>query len=592
MPSRIYRTTVLFIALLATYGRQATPSSGPGRNYDGPAELPRVYVSSSVTSTPANGTVWNAKTSEQLREALKEARCGDVLKLEAGSTFLGQFHLEAKNCDDRHWIVIRTSADDSRLAPEGRRLTPCYAGTIDLPGRPLLHCGSTPVVTAKIVGNPPIDSLGASVDHYRFIGLEIAQPPGSSTVALINIGDNSRNLIVDRCWIHGNAKDNTRRAIALNGSNLAVVDSTITDVHEAGTDTQGIAAWTGIGPLKILNNFIEGGSSSIGFGGAGSNITPRDIEVRRNYLFKPLTWKLSDPNFLGVRFNCKVSFESKNSSRVLMEGNVLENAWGGPQGGDGDAVWLGPKNQNNSCPACEVNDITFRYNIIRHVGAGVYIFDAPSDAGGIAQQASRYSIHDNLLEDVRAEYAGPGTGRGILFRLAGSSRFAPPRDISIRHNTGVTDGSVLQLLTSIDAPIFDLTFQDNLFVSTGTDTISGCQGRYGAAVVSSCAKNFAFSNNVIAGPDGGFPKTKGEGRKRKDLNLNPKRIHDIGFVAPEPGADYRLCRGPGNPAPHCAQASAYAAAASDDRDLGADMDKINQLTKGADSIKRPGTGSP
>jgi hypothetical protein len=583
MPSRIYSTTLLFLCMLATYGAQATPASGPAQTFDGPAELPRVYVPSSMTSTPANGNVWEIKTSEQLRDALKKARCGDVLKLQAGSTFLGQFHLEAKNCDDRHWIVIRTSADNSLLAPEGRRLTPCYAGTPDLPGRPLLHCGSTQAVTAKIVGNPPLASLGASLDHYRFVGLEITQPPGSSTVALIDIGDNSRNVIVDRCWIHGNARDNTRRAIALNGSNLAVVDSTITDVHDAGADTQGIAGWTGAGPLKIVNNFVEGGSSSIGFGGAGSSVTPRDIEVRRNHLFKPLTWKLGDPNFLGVRFNCKVSFESKNSSRVLMEGNILENAWGGPQGGDGDAIWLGPKNQSDSCPACEVDDITFRYNIIRHTGAAVYIFDSPSDAGGVAQQASRYSIHDNLLENVRAEYAGPGTGRGILFRVAGSSRFAPPREINIEHNTGVTDGGVLQLLTTIDAPMVDLTFKDNLFVATGSHAISGCQGRYGTAVVASCAEKFSFANNVIAGPDGDFPKAKGRDRKGKDLNPNPKTIDDIRFIAPEPQGDYRLCRGPGNPAPHCARASAYAAAASDDKDLGADMDKINELTQGVDS---------
>ena len=211
----------------------------------------------------------------------------------------------------------------------------------------------------------------------------------------------SNHIVVDRCWIHGNATDGTKRGVALNGSYLAVVDSTITDVHMVGTDTQGIAAWTGTGPLKIVGNFIEGGSSSIGFGGAGSKVTPRDIEIRNNHLFKPLAWKIGDPNFIGVTFNCKVSLESKNSSRVLIEGNILENAGAARRAATAMRSGSAPRTRTTAARSCEVNDVTFRYNIIRHAGAGIYIFDAPSDAGGVAQQASRYSIHDNLLEDIR-----------------------------------------------------------------------------------------------------------------------------------------------------------------------------------------------
>jgi hypothetical protein len=578
-PERKSCLLVFSIFITAAMNAQLLPSPSP--NTDGPAELPRVYVSSAVSDTPATGSVWQIKTGDQLHDALKNAKCGDVFKLQAGATFAGQFHLWPKNCDDQHWITIRTSAPDSLLPPEGTRLTPCYAGVSNLPGRPALHCGSTQVVTAQIIGNPPLDSQGAPVDHYRFIGLEITQPSGSEAGALVGLAVNSHHIIVDRCWIHGNARDGTQRAITLNGSNLAVVDSTITDIHERNTDTQGIAGWTGTGPLKIEGNFIEGGSSSIGFGGSGSEVTPRDIEIRRNHLFKPFTWRLGDSDFVGVRFNCKVLFESKNSSRVLMEGNILENAWGGPQGGDGDAIWLGPKNQNNHCPSCEVNDITFRYNIIRHAGGGVYIFDAPSDAGGIARQASRYSIHDNLLDDIRTDYAGPGTGRGILFRLLGGPRFQPPRNLSIEHNTGITNGHMLQLLTIMQAPLVGLRFENNLIVMTRGAAISGCQGAYGAAVLEMCTVDLAFLNNAVAGSDGDFPKSNDEIRKRKDVNLRPKSLRQIRFAAAENG-DYRLCRGAGDPVASCAQASPYAGAASDGKNLGADLDTINQLTKDVD----------
>jgi len=578
-------TLVILILCIAFASSRALPAQqtlpSPTAS-DGPAALPQIYVHTALSDTPANGKTWEANTSDDLQDRLNRAQCGDVIKLQAGTTFTGQFRLPAKSCDDQHWIIIRTSASDPALPAEGTRLTPCYAGVSGLPGRPPLHCLPGGNVLAKIEGLPPLDSHGQPVDHYRLLGLEITHPVASQAPALLGLGVGSDHVIVDRCWIHGNATDGTQRAMALNGSHLAVVDSTITDIHMAGTDTQGIAGWTGAGPLKIVNNFIEGGSSSIGFGGAGSRVTPRDIEIRNNHLFKPLSWRVGDPNFIGVIFNCKVAFESKNSSRVLIEGNILENVWGGRQGGDGDAVWLGPKNQNNACPSCEVNDVTFRYNIIRHAGAGIYVFDAASDAGGVAQQASRFSIHDNLLEDIRLEYAGPGTGNGLLFRFLGNERFLPPREVSIQHNTGLTDGGILQILSSPQAPLANFVFQDNL-LSNGRVAISGCRGSFGTFVLEDCARGFVFVNNVIVDSGGDFPKSNASYKKGKDkkLNLYPKKWRDVGFAGPgESGAaDYRLCSAPSQPAAACSSASPYASAATDSKDVGADVSKIYQLTE-------------
>ena len=534
-----------------------------------------------MSDTPAPGKRWLVKAGDNLQETIDKAQCGDVVALQAGSTFSGEFRLPAKSCDDQHWVIIRTSAPDTQLPPEGTRLTPCYAGVDGLPGRPALRCSSTAPATAKLVGNPPLASSGP-VDHYRLTGLELTHPPGKSASALLGLGINSSHIVVDRCWMHGNALDNTQRAVALNGSYLAVVDSTITDIHMVATDTQGIAGWTGTGPLKIVNNFIEGGSSSIGFGGAGSQVTPRDIEIRRNHLFKPFSWRLGDPNFIGVKFNAKVLLESKNSSRVLIEGNILENAWGGPQGGDGDAIWLGPKNQNNRCPSCEVNDITFRYNIIRRAGGAIYIFDAPSDAGGAAQQASRYSIHDNLFEDIRAAYAGPGTAKGILFRLLGTLRFLPPRDVSIVHNTGAANGGFLQILTVPNAPVQGLVIKDNL-TALGNPAISGCEGRFGGDVLDACAGGAVFENNVaVGGAD--YPKSNSrfqKGRQGARINLSPKHWRDVGVAGniERDESDYRLCRGRADPVASCPGASPYISAGSDGRDLGADIPRILELTK-------------
>ena len=98
--------------------------------FDGPAELPRVYVNSSLADTPAPGAVHVVKSGGNLQAALDSAKCGDTISLEAGGTFSGKVVLRAKNCDDNHWIIVRTSAPDSALPPEGSRSRPVMPGLL------------------------------------------------------------------------------------------------------------------------------------------------------------------------------------------------------------------------------------------------------------------------------------------------------------------------------------------------------------------------------------------------------------------------------------------------------------------------------
>ncbi|MGA7632355.1 MAG: hypothetical protein WCB11_16465, partial [Terriglobales bacterium] len=110
------------------------------QSYDGPAELPIATVASSMVATPAPGAVITVNTSANLQAALKNAQCGNTIQLQAGATFTGNFEFPALNCDSNNWIIIRTSAPDSSLPAEGKRITPCYAGIVSLPGRPQYPC--------------------------------------------------------------------------------------------------------------------------------------------------------------------------------------------------------------------------------------------------------------------------------------------------------------------------------------------------------------------------------------------------------------------------------------------------------------------
>ena len=52
------------------------------------------------------------------------------------------------------------------------------------------------------------------------------------------------------------------------GQYLAVVDSHLADFKEEGADSQAIAGWSGPGPFKIANNYLEAAGENVMFGGA------------------------------------------------------------------------------------------------------------------------------------------------------------------------------------------------------------------------------------------------------------------------------------------------------------------------------------
>ena len=86
----------------ASRGLQLRQSRKAAGNFDGPAELPRVYVKSAVADTPAPGKVWRLKEGDSIQQALQRAACGDVIELQPAARFDGSFELPSKSCDDSH----------------------------------------------------------------------------------------------------------------------------------------------------------------------------------------------------------------------------------------------------------------------------------------------------------------------------------------------------------------------------------------------------------------------------------------------------------------------------------------------------------
>jgi len=564
------------------------------RRFDGPAELPRLHVRSAMSDTPAPGRTLFVKAGDDLQSAIDNAKCGDTVKLQAGVVFGGLYHFPKKPCDDSHWVIVRTSAPDSSLPPEGTRITPCYAGVASLPGRPDFHCSSPRNVLARIEltqeawSGPILFSDGAN--HYRFIGLEITRALPKfhlrNLVQALDAKTSANHLIFDRLWLHGTAEDETKGGIHLSGTTYAaVIDSYFSNfqcIARKGscTDAQAINGGTFDlpgGPYKIENNFLEASGQSIMFGGAAGSTTPADIEIFHNHLFKPILWRPGEPGFLGGYtgdpFIVKNNFELKNAQRVLFEGNILENSWGGFTQA-GFSIVLTPANQGDHCPLCRVTDITLRYNKIIHVASGLLIANVAPKQQRPSSGGERYSIHDLLVEDIQGT-ALKGFG---LFALMGS-RVPPLKDVSFDHITAFPPRAILTI-TNPGEKVLGFSMTNSIFAA-GDREMAGAAGgaknctagfRRGdvSGILNSCFSKPNVSHNLIIGSFGKWPEHNTIVKDTKDAGL--------GKAPGDAGENYRVCPGKGGNG--CTQASPASRAASDGKDIGADLTAVDNATRG------------
>ena len=506
----------------------------------GTPELPRVFID---TSMPVQtGSVINVPAGRDFQGALNGATCGDTIQLAAGARFVGNFTLPAKSCTG--WIVIRTSAPDSSLPAQGTRITPAYANVLPK----IVSPNTAPAIVTQQQAN-----------HYWFMGLEITGNPVAQPNTLYNLvlfGDGSEtslsqlpnNLVVDRCYVHGDDTSNFRRGIVLNAATIAVVDSYVSNFHEVGADSQGIAGWGGPGPFKIVNNFIQGAAENFILGGAQGSIVgivPTDIEFRHNYVFKPLGWKVDDPSYAGIHWTVKNLFELKNAQRVLIDGNIFENNW--LDGQNGFAILFTPRS-SDSGPQAVVQDVTFTHNIVRHSASGMNISghdDLDSSLPPSLVQTLRVLVKDNLFDDINGPIWGGADGR--LFQVVNGAS-----QVVFDHNTAFQSGNLVTTGTlGYTFPGFIYTNNiapHNQYAFVGDDTSPGMP------TISTYFPGSVITRNVIEAPPSGFTYPPG--------NFFPAAWSEVQFVD-FANKNYRL-----------APSSPYKGAGSDGKDIGADVDAI------------------
>ena len=146
--------------------------------------------------------------------------------------------------------------------------------------------------------------------------------------------------------------------------------------------------------MKIVNNFLVGAAETILFGGSGSGPNQQtDVEIRNNWMYKPLTWSPLSTTYDGVQREVKNLLELKQCDRCLVEGNVMQNVWSGLSQ-VGGAFVVTPR-EFGVLPCCYDANITFRYNYITHA---CQVFQTGSDP--LAQGQHNNMIHDVVADDL------------------------------------------------------------------------------------------------------------------------------------------------------------------------------------------------
>ncbi|HEY9435770.1 MAG TPA: hypothetical protein VI260_30290, partial [Blastocatellia bacterium] len=191
----------LFGAMKAMQGRNRRPGGTPFdasiiesiMNQPRPATLapgdpepPRVFLDTTYIA-PAGKTIKVAAGGD-VQAAIDQAQPGDVIMLQAGATFRGNFQLPNKS--GSNWIVIRSSAADADLPPPGTRVTPAKSAVMPK----LISPNSDPVVSAD-----------EGAHHYRFIGVEFGVAEGKNIYNMVafdagqtSLAQAPHDLIIDR----------------------------------------------------------------------------------------------------------------------------------------------------------------------------------------------------------------------------------------------------------------------------------------------------------------------------------------------------------------------------------------------------------
>jgi len=321
------------------------------------------------------------------------------------------------------WIVVRTSAPDSSLPPEGVRINASYASVMPV------------MSTVNTYGNG-LDAVfypaNPSTSNWRFVGLQFTAQGGNHRDLAVAIGTGQgSNIILDRDILFsdgfggdtitttgGTVSNQTAVGMLFNGSNMMVVNSWITLFCSAAATAIDITAAQGV---LIDNNYINAPGISIFHqenpSSEASIAQGSNFQISRNFF----AWNPAWINSVVTREH----IEFKAGNLIWIFGNTFTAEWTDHQTGSyTNAIALNSRNGNIG--SIQFNnylaDITIENNEFYSVPGIAGIWGDENNFVSVDTPATqRVLFRNNLAYNINGYYgSGTNSTSGQAFELRGS----------------------------------------------------------------------------------------------------------------------------------------------------------------------------
>lgn len=251
------------------------------------------------------------------------------------------------------------------------------------------------------------------------------------------------------------------RGFQFNCATCFVMYNQINKIHWFASESHALGGGFSAGPVKIVGNYIEAGSSGIFTGGAAVDILGgplQDFEVGNNYIGRDLDWRYlsaaasNSPSppygcgpFDGSSVNDTCTFnwgiknllEMKECNRCVVYGNILDGNWA--DGQSGYAILLTPRSISGGSsagiyypstdplaglPMTVLQNVAFENDWVRNTPQIVQISSRaliPGDGGGISAPVANLDFINILATNVQ-DHAQFGTPGNDIFQWAASGQ--------------------------------------------------------------------------------------------------------------------------------------------------------------------------